>query len=170
MMTTEKLHPGDSATDSDYGAVYGVPSHTTDDEGTLTISDNLDTITWTGVSLKKDHTLTTHVNNVKITDRAGNYAWTTRVSGNDGDTRIGSLQTMPPPMQMKWMKLTLHTLYVEETEKDGIVFEIDGGSEATYKAASKQPITFTFTAETTPIRNGEVSFAIPNNWSPPKPA
>ena len=67
------------------------------------------------------------------------------------------------------VKAALHTLYVEETEKDGVVFEIDGGSEATYKAASKQPIIFTFTAETTPIRNGEVSFAIPNNWSPPKP-
>ena len=62
------------------------------------------------------------------------------------------------------------TLYVEKTEKAGVVFRIGGGSEVTYKAASKQKIIFTFTAESTPIRNGEVSFAIPNGWSPPKPA
>ena len=68
-------------------------------------------------------------------------------------------------------EVDLHTLYVEDTENDGIVFEIDGGDEATYNAASKQKIIFTFTAETTPIRNGEVSFAIPSGsgWSDPKP-
>ena len=82
---------------------------------------------------------------------------------------VHQLWNMPPWRQKKLLKAALHTLYVEETEKDGIVFEIDGGSEVTYKAASKKTITFTFTAETTPIRNGEVSFAIPNNWSPPKP-
>ena len=36
---------------------------------------------------------------------------------------------------------------------------VDG--EDTFPAATKQAIKFKFTAETTPIRNGEVSFTIP---------
>ena len=113
-----------------------------------------------------------YVNNVKITDRAGNYVWATSVSGNGDNPAVAAdtAEITDDAATADVDEVSLHTLYVEETEKDGVVFEIDGGSEVTYKAASKQKITFTFTAETTPIRNGEVSFAIPNGWSPPKPA
>ena len=95
------------------------------------------------MSLKKDHTLKIYINNVEISDVANDYPWTVTVD----ETAIVDDPTTADIDESK-----LYTLYVEETEKDGVVFEIDGGSEVTYKAASKQPITFTFTAETTPIR------------------
>ena len=172
--TADMLHEGTSSSDSSYGAVSGVTSHTTDEKGSLdTTMLPSGVIQWTGVSLKKDHTLTIYVNNVKITDRASKYQWETRVSGTNGVDPIVTAETAEIEDDMATEdvnEVTLHTLYVEDTENDGIVFEIDGESEATYNAASKQTIIFTFTAETTPIRDGEVSFAIPGGWDPPKPA
>ena len=81
---TEKLHLGDSATDSHYGAVFGVLSHSNDQEGMLDAAMLPSVIKWTGVSLKKDHTLKIYINNVKIMDRPDDYPWMTQIGPSGG--------------------------------------------------------------------------------------
>ena len=85
---TKMLHEGTSSSDSSYGAVYAVASHTTDDKGAFVLASFEATpaaIRLDNVSLAAGHTLTIHVNNVRILSRASNYVWATAVSGPNGD-------------------------------------------------------------------------------------
>ena len=131
-----------------YGYVIGSASPSGNSMGTLAIDNVAGTITWQNVELKKNAKLTTTIRKVDVTEDAGNYEWVTMVAGrpvlDDGTTADVD---------------EVARLSVVKTASESVKFEALG--PGSYPAASKQTISFRFTAEATPIRDGSVWFTIP---------
>ena len=122
---------------------------------------------------------------MRITDTTGVYTWSASLGFSPdvarADRRLDSENLLDVKMQ-------LHALQAESNPADpDVTFEITQaealplstlGAEADatagvggfnlYDAAGRYRLTFKFTAERTPIRNGKVWFAVPDGWSPPK--
>ncbi len=133
-------------TSGGYGYVKGSVSPSGNRMGTLDVANNV--ITFQGVSLAKDAKLTTTVSKVHVTEDAGNYDWMTTVATTEitNDTTTADVNEVA-------------TLTVVDTEQDAVQFSVVG--DGMYHAASKTSILFRFTADTTPIRDGNVSFRVP---------
>ncbi len=131
-----------------YGYVTGSASPSGNSTGTLAIDSLAGTITWQSVELKKNAKLTTTIRKVDVTEDAGNYEWVTTVAAraviDDGTTADVD---------------EVARLSVVKTASESVKFEALG--PGSYPAASKQTISFRFTAEATPIRDGSVWFTIP---------
>ncbi len=122
---------------SGYGYVTGAMSDS------LTVSDNV--ITWTGIDLKKEKSVTATIHRVDIVEDPREYTWSVSV----GDTPFGATAATS----------TNPKFSVVKTSRNAVQFEIVGDS--TFAAGSEQTITFRFTAVDTAIRGGNVSLRIP---------
>ena len=103
--------------------------------------------------LAKGAKLTTTVRRVHVTEDAGNYEWVVNVVP-EGDTASDDNKLMDDTTTADVDEVA--TLTVVNTERDAVKFEVIKGG--TVYAADKTSIQFRFTAETTPIRDGSVSF------------
>ncbi len=156
----EKLQKDDPA---GYGYVFG------DLIDELEINGDGDTITWTVTELKAGKSLKATIDRVNISKVADEYQWTVMVSGQDDATDLTSSETvtlMDDPyadadMDGKADDMDeIDTTYfaVVKTSKETVTFEVD---KKDLRALSEETLEFKFTAETTAIRDGYVSFTIP---------
>ena len=118
-------------------------------KGTMTVEST--TIKWANVKLARNETLTTFVSAVRVKDDAMKYDW--GVTLDDATAGGTELSIMEKP-----------ALYVTKADAAGIDFTID---KTNFPAGSKQEITFSFTASSTPIRDGQVRVRLPSTWSVP---
>ena len=119
-------------------------------------------IFWDNITLKKNERLRTTIRRVDISDSAGNYEWIVRVG--PGDAALGTdHQLRDDPTTAVDDRAILS---VVKTSSDAVDLTFVGSDPSdgsdTFPAGSRQTITFTFTAEDTPIRGGRVSLAIPS--------
>ena len=122
---------------SGYGYVTGAMSDS------LTVSN--DVITWTGIDLKKEKSVTATIHRVDIVTDPREYTW---------DVSVGGI-----PFGAGDDTSTNPKFSVVKTSRNAVQFEIIGDS--TFPAGSEQTITFRFTAVDTAIRGGNVSLRIP---------
>ena len=144
---------------SGYGYVSG--SRSSND---LTYPDATTTnvITWSNITIERNQTLRTTIRRVDISENANNYDWTVRVGPNGGE--LVEIEDDPTTDVDERPILS-----VVRTSGDAVDFAIEG--ENVFHAGSRQTITFRFTADRTPIRNGRVSLTIPSALgSPPTTA
>ena len=121
----------------------------------LKISSSGRTITWTGVTLRRDQTFVTLVKRVDLLEYTGDNRWDTSLDGEslpDADNK---------PM-----------VVVGTTAEDVAFRIVENGGVAvlapSYPAASKQSIRFQFTAENTTIQpGGKLRFTVPSRWTFP---
>ena len=138
------INPSDLQTDDStaYGYVSG------DEPDSLSVSSGV--IKWTRVRIEKGKTLKAKIRRVDIVADPGNNKW---------DAKIGASPTTGDLATTDVIR-TLPTLSVVTTADNPVRFEADNN---TFPAGSMQTITFKFTAEKTPIRDGKVSFTIPSD-------
>ncbi|MYE87693.1 hypothetical protein F4X33_01675, partial [Candidatus Poribacteria bacterium] len=147
-----------------YGYVYGDVSSTK-----LTVTNDL--ITWQDITLNKNKTFKTYIgtgtssaSRVDITDAVGNYNWIVRV-GPTGTALSSDHELRNDPTTDVDERPVLS---VGKISADAVKFRAEPNI---FHAASRATITFTFTANTTPIRDGSVSLTIPSDLgSPPTTA
>ena len=132
-----------------YGYVYESEPVT---KGTMAVEST--TITWTNVKLARNETLTTFISAVRVKDDAMKYDWGVTLDDMSLCSRKHSPHLIPK----------MPALYVTKADAAGIDFTID---ETNFPAGSKQKITFSFTASSTPIRDGQVRVRLPSTWSVP---
>ena len=138
-----------------YGFVTGSTSPSGNMKGKLALTGNI--ITWKGVKLAKNAKLTTIIRRVDVVAGARNYNWDVHVvTEADGVTNAENM-LMDDATTADVVETA--TLSVVKTASESVKFEALG--PGSYPAASKQMISFRFTAEATPIRDGSVWFTIP---------
>ena len=115
------------------------------------------TITWQNVTLAKDKTFRTYIDGVRVQDSGGLLPITAQLQAM-GE----AFSTADPPTDA--VTATDARFYVVVTENEDVVFTAD---KHYVRAASLDTLTFTFTADDTPLRNGRVQFNIPSGWSAP---
>ena len=113
------------------------------------------TITWTGVTLRRDQTFVTMVKRVDLLEYTGDFPWDTMLDG-----------VSLPAADNKAM------IVVGTTAEDVAFRVVENGGVAvlapSYPAASKQSIRFQFTAENTAIQpGGSLRFTVPGRWTLP---
>ncbi len=166
---TEQLHD-DSANDDDYGYVTHSATFTpTQTIGTLSNSGT--TIAWGGLTFTRaGQAFVVTIENVRLQDEGASVEFSTRI-GPDGtdlnaDTAAIALYTLDPSP----------TLYITDPKDDAVQFTITsalanpaatGGTFARFSAGQElDELTFTFTAEETSIKDGQVRFTLPDGWTP----
>ena len=145
--------------------------------------EDYDTIVWGPLFLQSGGTFKGRIRNVRITDQTGVYNWQASL-GFSPDVRAPDLDDD----NLLTLKMQLHVLQAESNPIDpDVTFQITeakalplstAGARADaeagiggfnlYDAAGRYRLTFKFTAERTPIRNGKVWFTLPNGWSKPE--
>ena len=138
--STEKLQDD---TSNAYGYVTGSMS---DD---LEVMDS--SIKWTNITLAKGKTVTAKIRRVNIIGEPGEYKWDAKIASSE--TELGAVNTVA----------TLPTLSVVKTSDNPVKLEIEGST--TFRAGSKEDITFKFIADSTPIRGGSLTLYIPSALS-----
>ena len=155
-IVTDTDRPLQKGSSSEYGYVYGSLS-----SNKLTVINDL--ITWEDITLNENGTLKTYIgtrtgssNAVDISDAVGNYDWIVRVGPTGGP--LGSTHELrnDPTTDVDERPV----LSVGKISGDAVTFRAEPNI---FHAASRATITFTFTADTTPIRDGSVSLTIPSN-------
>ena len=110
-------------------------------------------ITWSNIKLDKDETFKTYIDKVTVAEAGA------------GLTFYGAAGMDTAPNPTVFTTTGQHAkFYIVNPENEGIIFSSNASTPA---AASLQTITFTFTADTTPIKDGKVQFTIPSGWSTP---
>ena len=157
-------------------------------EQTLVPADgSYDTVVWGPLSFSEKGVFEGRIRNVRITDTTGVYDWTASLSfeppNADGTTnRPITLQGDHPLM----IGMQLHVLQADANPTDpDVTFEMSqaialplstlGSPEALrtagvggfgfYDAAGRYRLTFRFTAERTPLKQGKVAFTMPAGWA-----
>ena len=142
---------------SGYGYVSG--SRSSND---LTIDSTTNVITWSNITIERNKTLRTTIRRVNISPNAGNYEWTVEVGENGGT--LEEIEDDPTTDVDERAILS-----VVKTSTEAVSFAIEGDNF--FHAGSRETITFRFTADETPIRNGRISLTIPSALgSPPTTA
>ena len=110
-------------------------------------------ITWSGVKLAKDATFRTYIDRVTVAESGAAL------------TFFGAAAPDAATDAVTFTAADAHAnFYIVDPENDGVRFAANASS---LPAASLQEITFTFKAETTPIKDGTVQFSIPSGWTTP---
>ena len=146
---------------SGYGHVSGNRS-----SSDLTIDSTTNVITWSNVTIDPNtsslRTLRTIIRRVNISANADNYSWTVLV-GPTGGTLVEIEDDLTTDVDERAI------LSVVKTSGGAVDFAIEGDNF--FHAGSRETITFRFTADETPIRNGRISLTIPSALgSPPTTA
>ena len=153
----EKLQKDDPA---GYGYVFG------DFIDELEINAAGDMITWTVMGLKAGRSLKATINQVNISKVPDEYPWMVMVSGTTAvDTETTAALLDDPYADADGDSKAddndeIETAYftVVRTSKDTVTFEVD---KTDLRALNEETLEFKFTAATTAIRDGYVSFRIP---------
>ena len=127
------------------------------------------TITWEGLSFTAGQTFTIDIKNVT--------ARTTGPHGNAGGavtftTRVREdrpLAIIPPGGTSDDDLAESPKLYITDTENDAVVFRVGGALRTEYSAGQElDTVVFTFEADSTAIKDGQVRFTLPMGWTPMK--
>ena len=117
------------------------------------------TITWNSVTLAKDKTFRTYIDGVRVQNSGGLLPITAKLVASDGSFTDAGADSPPDAVTA-----TDARFYVVVTDNEDVVLTSD---KHFVRAASLETLTFTFTADDTPLRNGKVQFNIPSGWSAP---
>ena len=117
-------------------------------------------ITWSNIKLDKDETFKTYIDKVTVAEAGAGLAFygAGGTVAEGADTLAATDAFLTAGQHAKF--------YIVNPENEGVRFAATT-STSTLAAASLQTITFTFTADTTPIKGGKVQFSIPSGWSTP---
>ena len=166
--TTDVMEMLEEGTDNKkYGQVSGSgtasnPSLDIDVVFTESAAGDYVTITWLGLTFTKvGQKFTTTINNVTIQDDGGSVELTTRISESGEVVAEADTLAKSP------------TLYITDTMDGAVKFtitakDVTADTFVSFNAAEEvSSIAFNFEAKTTSIKDGQVRFTIPRNWTRP---
>ena len=134
-------------------------------KGTLTVDGTM--IEWADLNLKKGESVSTMIGPVNVMSRAQKHTWTVALADNNADIATDGTDNLADVDSTK-TGAQLLDFYSTQATGAGVAFAIQNPMD--YPAGSKQIITFQFTANATPIRDGYVRVQLPSGWTAPNPA
>ena len=113
-------------------------------------------------SLSRGSTFRRTIRRMRATNDANVYQWGVHLLTGD------PLAVVPDAEADSAIDTPLYVLQADDDpDAPDVTFVITDGPDTFSAAAIDQTIAFTFTALSTPIKDGNVSFSIPSGWSPP---
>ena len=174
-MTEEVLHD-DVANDDDYGYVSHSATFTPSQTIPLQLHSsqhaNGTTLSWAGLTFTKaGQAFVVTIENVRLQEDGASVTFNTRIGTDTVALPLGAGLTADDHGLAK-----SPTLYITDPKADAVQFTITsdkanpaatGGTFARFSAGQElDKLTFSFTAISTSIKDGQVRFTLPDGWTP----
>ena len=159
---TEQLHD-DVANDDDYGYVTHSANFTPTQTIPATQANSGTTIQWSGLSFTKvGQKFVVTIENVRLQEDGASVTFDTRLGPDDTDFTGGGDAAVAATFKLK-----SPTLYITDPKDDAVEFKINDALFARFSAGEElDKLMFSFEAISTSIKDGQVRFTLPDDWTP----